>query len=80
MAILEFCDKHNMVAYLEKPEGSAEFHQSRQLHRVYLQRKDKLRDGSTIRVADEAFDKDLFTLSKSEQGTKVFGSILSRVQ
>ncbi|GKE56626.1 hypothetical protein Tco_1495811, partial [Tanacetum coccineum] len=27
MANLEFCDKHNMVAYLEKPEGSAEFHQ-----------------------------------------------------
>ncbi|GJY20923.1 hypothetical protein Tco_0393489 [Tanacetum coccineum] len=27
MATLEFCDKHNMVAYLEKPEGSAEFHQ-----------------------------------------------------
>ncbi|GJW78042.1 hypothetical protein Tco_0139724 [Tanacetum coccineum] len=26
MATLEFCDKHNMVAYLEKPEGSAEFH------------------------------------------------------
>ncbi|GJW36271.1 putative ribonuclease H-like domain-containing protein [Tanacetum coccineum] len=27
MATLEFCDKHNMVAYLEKPEGSAKFHQ-----------------------------------------------------
>ncbi|GJZ20977.1 hypothetical protein Tco_0558016 [Tanacetum coccineum] len=27
MATLEFCDKHNMVAYLEKPEGSTEFHQ-----------------------------------------------------
>ncbi|GJY96905.1 hypothetical protein Tco_0513815 [Tanacetum coccineum] len=27
MATLEFYDKHNMVAYLEKPEGSAEFHQ-----------------------------------------------------
>ncbi|GKA04026.1 hypothetical protein Tco_0676807 [Tanacetum coccineum] len=27
MATLEFCDKHDMVAYLEKPEGSAEFHQ-----------------------------------------------------
>ncbi|GJY32518.1 hypothetical protein Tco_0416987 [Tanacetum coccineum] len=27
MATLEFCDKHNMVSYLEKPEGSAEFHQ-----------------------------------------------------
>ncbi|GJV81435.1 hypothetical protein Tco_1517305 [Tanacetum coccineum] len=27
MATLEFCDTHNMVAYLEKPEGSAEFHQ-----------------------------------------------------
>ncbi|GJS61659.1 hypothetical protein Tco_0656443 [Tanacetum coccineum] len=27
MATLEFCDKHNMVAYLEKPEESAEFHQ-----------------------------------------------------
>ncbi|GJV92379.1 putative ribonuclease H-like domain-containing protein [Tanacetum coccineum] len=27
MATLEFCDKHNMVAYLEKPEGSVEFHQ-----------------------------------------------------
>ncbi|GJZ99415.1 hypothetical protein Tco_0671966 [Tanacetum coccineum] len=27
MANLEFCDKHNMVAYLEKPEGSIEFHQ-----------------------------------------------------
>ncbi|GJY29330.1 putative ribonuclease H-like domain-containing protein [Tanacetum coccineum] len=26
MATLEFCDKHTMVAYLEKPEGSAEFH------------------------------------------------------
>ncbi|GJZ65111.1 hypothetical protein Tco_0621807 [Tanacetum coccineum] len=27
MATLEFCDKHIMVAYLEKPKGSAEFHQ-----------------------------------------------------
>ncbi|GKB42352.1 hypothetical protein Tco_0887294 [Tanacetum coccineum] len=28
MKLIEFfCDKHNMVAYLEKPEGSAEFHQ-----------------------------------------------------
>ncbi|GJZ61171.1 hypothetical protein Tco_0617308 [Tanacetum coccineum] len=27
MATFEFCDKHNMVAYLEKLEGSAEFHQ-----------------------------------------------------
>ncbi|GJX19430.1 hypothetical protein Tco_0222107 [Tanacetum coccineum] len=27
MATLEFYDKHNMVAYLEKPEGSVEFHQ-----------------------------------------------------
>ncbi|GJW17812.1 hypothetical protein Tco_0025248 [Tanacetum coccineum] len=27
MATLEFYDKHNMVAYLEKPEGNAEFHQ-----------------------------------------------------
>ncbi|GKC70076.1 hypothetical protein Tco_1115959 [Tanacetum coccineum] len=27
MATLEFCDKHNMVAYLKKIEGSAEFHQ-----------------------------------------------------
>ncbi|GJZ45360.1 hypothetical protein Tco_0592956 [Tanacetum coccineum] len=26
MATLKFCDKHNMVAYLEKPEGSTEFH------------------------------------------------------
>ncbi|GJV98162.1 hypothetical protein Tco_1553414 [Tanacetum coccineum] len=26
MATLEFCDKHNMVAYLEKLKGSAEFH------------------------------------------------------
>ncbi|GKA33571.1 hypothetical protein Tco_0720000 [Tanacetum coccineum] len=26
MATFEFCDKHNMVPYLEKPEGSAEFH------------------------------------------------------
>ncbi|GJU37839.1 hypothetical protein Tco_1186193 [Tanacetum coccineum] len=28
MATLEFCDKHNVVAYLEKPEGSAEFYQT----------------------------------------------------
>nr|GEW11558.1 RNA-directed DNA polymerase, eukaryota [Tanacetum cinerariifolium] len=27
MANLEFCDTHNMVAYLQKPEGSEEFHQ-----------------------------------------------------
>ncbi|GJZ78219.1 hypothetical protein Tco_0642891 [Tanacetum coccineum] len=27
MANLEFCDSHNMVAYLKKPEGSEEFHQ-----------------------------------------------------
>ncbi|GJV26592.1 hypothetical protein Tco_1379287 [Tanacetum coccineum] len=27
MASLEFCDKHNMVAYLEKSKGSEEFHQ-----------------------------------------------------
>ncbi|GJV57070.1 gag-pol polyprotein [Tanacetum coccineum] len=27
MATLKFCDKHNLVAYLEKPEGSSEFHQ-----------------------------------------------------
>ncbi|GJT15171.1 hypothetical protein Tco_0873877, partial [Tanacetum coccineum] len=27
MASLEFCDKHNMVAYLEKSEGSEGFHQ-----------------------------------------------------
>ncbi|GJS54427.1 bifunctional protein FolD 1, mitochondrial-like protein isoform X1 [Tanacetum coccineum] len=26
MATLDFCDKHNMVAYLEKTEGSAEFY------------------------------------------------------
>ncbi|GKA45936.1 hypothetical protein Tco_0738732 [Tanacetum coccineum] len=27
MANLEFCDMHNMVAYLKKPEGSEVFHQ-----------------------------------------------------
>ncbi|GKB85961.1 hypothetical protein Tco_0958233 [Tanacetum coccineum] len=27
MASLEFCDKHNLVAYLEKSEGSEGFHQ-----------------------------------------------------
>ncbi|GJU39018.1 hypothetical protein Tco_1191975 [Tanacetum coccineum] len=27
MAVLESCPKHNMVAYLEKTEGSAEFHE-----------------------------------------------------
>ncbi|GKC48331.1 hypothetical protein Tco_1066053 [Tanacetum coccineum] len=27
MANLNFCDKHNMVAFLQKPTGSEEFHQ-----------------------------------------------------
>ncbi|GJQ98381.1 hypothetical protein Tco_0009520 [Tanacetum coccineum] len=27
MANLDFCDKHNMVAFLKKPEGSEGFHQ-----------------------------------------------------
>ncbi|GJW32683.1 putative ribonuclease H-like domain-containing protein [Tanacetum coccineum] len=27
MAVLDFCPKHNMVAYLEKSEGNAEFHE-----------------------------------------------------
>ncbi|GJW23084.1 hypothetical protein Tco_0033706 [Tanacetum coccineum] len=27
MAHMEFCDKHNMVAFLQKPTGSEEFHQ-----------------------------------------------------
>ncbi|GJS61867.1 putative ribonuclease H-like domain-containing protein [Tanacetum coccineum] len=27
MAYMEFCDKHNMVAFLQKPTGSEEFHQ-----------------------------------------------------
>ncbi|GKE45238.1 hypothetical protein Tco_1472522 [Tanacetum coccineum] len=27
MASLGFCDKHNMVAFLQKPTGSEEFHQ-----------------------------------------------------
>ncbi|GKB31308.1 hypothetical protein Tco_0870709 [Tanacetum coccineum] len=27
MAVLESCPKHNMVAYLEKTEGNAEFHE-----------------------------------------------------
>ncbi|GKD26905.1 hypothetical protein Tco_1233119, partial [Tanacetum coccineum] len=27
MAILESCPKHNMVAYLEKTEGNAEFYE-----------------------------------------------------
>ncbi|GJZ52310.1 hypothetical protein Tco_0606825 [Tanacetum coccineum] len=27
MATLEFCDKHKMVAYLEKPDGNTDFHQ-----------------------------------------------------
>ena len=27
MASLEFCEKHNMVAYLKKPAGSEGFHQ-----------------------------------------------------
>ncbi|GKE77727.1 hypothetical protein Tco_1543847 [Tanacetum coccineum] len=27
MANLDFCDKHNMVAFLQKPTGSEEFHQ-----------------------------------------------------
>ncbi|GJW19364.1 hypothetical protein Tco_0026800 [Tanacetum coccineum] len=27
MAHMEFCDKHNMVAFLQKPFGSEEFHQ-----------------------------------------------------
>ncbi|GJW96405.1 hypothetical protein Tco_0178213 [Tanacetum coccineum] len=27
MAVLESCPKHNMVAYLEKSEGNAEFHE-----------------------------------------------------
>ncbi|GKA90860.1 hypothetical protein Tco_0812730 [Tanacetum coccineum] len=27
MASLEFCDKHNMVAYLEKSEGNEGFHE-----------------------------------------------------
>ncbi|GKG41835.1 hypothetical protein Tco_0473586, partial [Tanacetum coccineum] len=27
MAVLESCSKHNMVAYLEKTTGNAEFHE-----------------------------------------------------
>ncbi|GKE24297.1 hypothetical protein Tco_1435809 [Tanacetum coccineum] len=27
MANMDFCDKHNMVAFLQKPAGSKEFHQ-----------------------------------------------------
>ncbi|GJS02317.1 hypothetical protein Tco_0318825 [Tanacetum coccineum] len=27
MAVLEWCPKHNMVAYLENTEGNAEFHE-----------------------------------------------------
>ncbi|GJU68796.1 hypothetical protein Tco_1255055 [Tanacetum coccineum] len=27
MAQMGFCDKHNMVAFLQKPSGSEEFHQ-----------------------------------------------------
>ncbi|GJZ89168.1 hypothetical protein Tco_0660950 [Tanacetum coccineum] len=27
MAVLESCPKHNMVAYLEKTDGNAEFHE-----------------------------------------------------
>ncbi|GJT40235.1 hypothetical protein Tco_0940100 [Tanacetum coccineum] len=27
MAVLESCPKHNMVAYLEKTKGNAEFHE-----------------------------------------------------
>ncbi|GJT98544.1 hypothetical protein Tco_1094062 [Tanacetum coccineum] len=27
MAVLESCPKHNMIAYLEKTEGNAEFHE-----------------------------------------------------
>ncbi|GJR63017.1 hypothetical protein Tco_1505179 [Tanacetum coccineum] len=27
MANMDFCDKHNMVAFLQKPTGSEEFHQ-----------------------------------------------------
>ncbi|GJZ90728.1 hypothetical protein Tco_0662655 [Tanacetum coccineum] len=27
MANMDFCDKHNMVAFLQKPSGSEEFHQ-----------------------------------------------------
>ncbi|GKC92587.1 hypothetical protein Tco_1158029 [Tanacetum coccineum] len=27
MAHMGFCDKHNMVAFLQKPSGSEEFHQ-----------------------------------------------------
>ncbi|GKF65276.1 hypothetical protein Tco_0547148, partial [Tanacetum coccineum] len=27
MAVLDLCPKHNMVAYLEKSEGNAEFHE-----------------------------------------------------
>ncbi|GJY64294.1 hypothetical protein Tco_0465754 [Tanacetum coccineum] len=28
MAHMGFCDKHNMVAFLQKPTGSEEFHQT----------------------------------------------------
>ncbi|GJX57066.1 hypothetical protein Tco_0286963 [Tanacetum coccineum] len=34
MSVLESCPKHNMVAYLEKTEGNAEFHESKILNNV----------------------------------------------
>ncbi|GJW79763.1 hypothetical protein Tco_0143738 [Tanacetum coccineum] len=55
MAQMGFCDKHNMVAFLQKPSGSEEFHQI----------VDFLAD-SHIRKVQTLFKKDS-EVSKSEK-------------
>nr|GEU33760.1 hypothetical protein [Tanacetum cinerariifolium] len=60
MANLEFCDKHNMVAFLKKPQGSDDFHQIVEfLKASHIRRHLKLvdDDGISTLPATEIFEQ-----------------------
>ncbi|GJR67052.1 hypothetical protein Tco_0013117 [Tanacetum coccineum] len=49
MAVLESCPKHNMVAYLEKTDGNAEFHEI-----IDFLARSSIHNALTIQEAEEA--------------------------
>ncbi|GKC19542.1 hypothetical protein Tco_1021692 [Tanacetum coccineum] len=81
MANLDFCDKHNMVAYLQKSEGSEGFHQIIDFITTSHIRKVKVVSEASIRIHLKLEDSDgISTLPTSEifeqvslMGSKLWG-------
>ncbi|GJR38126.1 hypothetical protein Tco_0018194 [Tanacetum coccineum] len=65
MAVLDSCPKHNMVAYLEKTEGNAEFHEI-----IDFLKRSSIHHALTICAISECINKEVIFLFDDADGYK----------